>query len=369
MDKRKGSLVSIGKRENKALPECSREKRKWKNRRSSKAIIISDVLQTILLFISGVVVKETTHIGVHDSVSWIVSILILSTAYVRLFLLGHELFHMVNARLPKKTYSVVKLIIGSMTMSPIISLKLSHQIHHSFNCNWSIYKGPMLIIEKSDFLVMDGKERIAYWLTRRIELIWLTGLVAHVLIPRLRLIKEFCELLVNKTTKMRGLLWQSQIKNGLVLSVGRMELVDTIIASIGSFALICLLSRINGALVFLYLLSVIVGQSVIMIIFHIQHTFPGAYAAGLEKWNKEKFADGTANINLGKIGNWITVNFAVHHVRHHLNETVSWHDLNKVEMGQVNLRNIDFDLKTIYQCFSLLIWCKQRQTFVKLEEI
>ena len=219
----------------------------------------------------------TTHIGVHDSVSWIVSIMILSTAYVRLFLLGHELFHMVNARLPKKTYSVVKLIIGSMTMSPIISLKLSHQIHHSFNCNWSIYKGPMLIIEKSDFLVMDGKERIAYWLTRRIELIWLTGLVAHVLIPRLRLIKEFCELLVNKTTKMRGLLWQSQIKNGLVLSVGRMELVDTIIASIGSFALICLLSRINGALVFLYLLSVIVGQSVIMIIFHIQHTFPGAW--------------------------------------------------------------------------------------------
>ena len=368
MAKRMGRLVSIAKSDNKVFPVSSKEERKCKNSRSSEANLLFDVLQTLLLFIAGLFAKETTHIGIQSSVAWIASVGILSAAYVRFFLLGHELFHIGNARLQQRIYSVLRLVVGSMTLSPIIALKLSHQVHHSFNCNWSIYKGPMLIIERSDFLSLDGKERIAYWLTRRIEIVWLAGVVAHILIPRLRLVKDFCETLV-KRSRMRGLLWQSQVKNGLVLSVGRMEVDDTFIASIGSTFLLYLLSRINGDLVFLYLLSVVVGQSVIMLLIHMQHTFPGAYAASLETWKKERFADGTANINLGKIGNWITNDFAVHHVRHHLNETVGWRDLDKVEIENGNIQSIKFDLSTIYKCFSLLIWCKQRQTFVRLEDI
>jgi len=331
--------------------------------------VFYDVLVTLLLFGLASMISGVSYLNIHWLFWWIVSVVMLSGAYVRLFLLGHEMFHMGNLRLQKVSYKILRYIIGTVTLSPIIALRRSHQIHHSFNCNWSIYKGPMLIVEEEQLKMMTDREKMNYCLTRRVELVWLTGLVAHVVIPRIRLIRHFCVGRIDQREEARGILWYSQVLNGLLLDMSSMEVIDTLAVTIGSLVLLWLLIQIDPGLILVYATSVLVGQSIIILIIHMQHTFPGSYAASLDVWDRQRLTDGTANINLGRIGNWLTADFAVYHVQHHMQEAVGWRNLSSIDFEWSRIKTLRFNRRTIYECFALLVWSKERSTFCRVEEI
>ena len=223
---------------------------------------------------------------------------ILTLFQCRLILMIHDLGHQ-TLFTSLWANQLAGIVASILTLVPSKYTACAHSVHHQFNGNWAMYKGPMYVVEVGVFKSFNTKDRFLYLINRRMELIWITAVLQNLLIPRLRLFS------FNKTNPvnlilfddMGANLFKALICNSRLLPIRNIEFIDTLLGTIISVVLLSWLAYTSLLTAIVYVLSIVFALSIITIIFHVNHNFPGSYATTFARWDKNRvIAEGTSNI-------------------------------------------------------------------------
>ena len=208
-------------------------------------------------------------------------------------------------------------LLGVLAGMPQYVWSQHHAFHHSTNGNWAKYRGPFIVDTVDEYAAMNEKQRRRYRLLRRIPMLPLHAFVYALFMPRYTWLMGTLSLLRHvvrgEKAEFRTRYWSSPAEywhmtwNNIVL----LTLWVAMSLAIGT------------ALFFaVYLASVTLATTVSLIIFTVQHNFPGSYASGDEGWDYHEAAiRGTSFLVLPAWLNWFTANIAYHHI-HHLSASI-----------------------------------------------
>lgn len=263
------------------------------------------------------------------------------------------------------------LVASMLTLVPVKYTAIAHSVHHQFNGNWAMYKGPMYVVEVGVFESFNSRTRLLYLMTRRIEFIWITAVLQNLLIPRLRLFKFNNTNPVNSTLldDSGANLFNALICNSHLLPITNIEFIDTLLGT--TLGVICLYWLACNSLItaIVYMLSIVFALSIITIIFHVNHNFPGSYATTFARWDKSRaITHGTSNIVWNPIFHWFTLNFGFHQMHHakpylHFTQLPYQSHDDQCASTHILLRLRDFPI-----CFRYILWSARKETFITIED-
>ena len=179
---------------------------------------------------------------------------ILTLFQCRLILMIHDLGHQ-TLFTSLWTNQLAGIVASILTLVPAKYTACAHSVHHQFNGNWAMYKGPMYVVDK----------------TKPVNL------------------KLFDDMGAN--------LYKALICNSRLLPIKNIEFIDMLLETIINVVLLSWLAYNSLLTAIVYVLSIVFALSIITIIFHVNHNFPGSYATTFAQWDKNRvIAEGTSNI-------------------------------------------------------------------------
>ena len=349
-------------------PNSMSNHHKNRNAKSSR-IDQFDFCITIVPILGFTVILLATQLAKTSPLILIIFILLVSLFQCRLLLVIHELGH--NTMSSGKSLMILsKLLAATLTLVPVEFNKQAHAVHHQYNGNWCIYKGPLHIVEVDSFRSLTTKQQWIYRLTRRIELIWITAAVQNLILPRWRLLQKiFPAIRSSEAVTPDGNLWLSIFKASDNLAVKRSEFIDTLFVTTCGFSWMLYLLKTNLLVALAYSISILLALSFVTIIFHVNHTFPGSYATTTGSLSQQKVIEmGTSNIKWHPVLHWFTLNFGFHQV-HHAFPSIHWRDLPGFVLRTYSPSPMtDIRISDFPKCFDYLLWSSQRETFLTLSE-
>lgn len=183
--------------------------------------------------------------------------------------------------------------LGVVTGMPQYVWSQHHAFHHSTNGNWAKYRGPFIIDTAEEYGAMSARRQRMYRLLRRIPMMPLHAFVYVLVMPRYNWLRG------KWSTPLER--WHMTWNNVVLLSLW---LAMSLAIGPGLFFAV-------------YVASVTLATAVGIIVFTVQHNFPGSYASGDEGWDYDDAAiHGTSFLVLPAWVNWFTSNIAYHHVHH-----------------------------------------------------
>jgi len=306
-------------------------------------------------------------------VSFILSVVVfplLTLFQCRLILIIHELGHQ-SLFTSSWANCLAGLLASTLTLVPVKYTANAHSVHHQFNGNWAMYKGPMYVVEVDVFESFKTRSRFLYLLTRRLELIWITAVLQNLIIPRLRLfrLKKTNSIDPIQLDSLGANLFNALIYNSQYLPMRTAELIDTLLATF--FGGLCLYYLACNSLItaLIYGMSIILSLSIVTIIFHVNHNFPGSYATTFARWDKRRvIIEGTSNIVWNPIFHWFTLNFGFHQM-HHANPGLHFTQLSKQSCQDIDVKSHTLlRLRDFPNCFRYILWSASKETFITFED-
>jgi|TARA_B110000483_G_scaffold17283_1_gene19150 omega-6 fatty acid desaturase (delta-12 desaturase) len=239
---------------------------------------------------------------VHYGLTLLLSV-VAATAYLRLFMIGHDCGH--GSYLPKKWQNErLGELIGVLTGTPFKYWARQHAKHHSTTGNLD-KRGEGDVITKTveEFNKSGRFAQICYRFYRNPWFMLLVSAPVHfVLLQRLPLGD------------------QMKTREGWISVMG---------TNFGIFCYYGSLIAIFGLVPFLmvYIPVVMLSSAAAIWLFYVQHQFEGAYWNRKETWTYEQATlTGSSFYNLPRWLHWATGNIGYHHI-HHLNPKVPGYQL------------------------------------------
>ncbi len=301
--------------------------------------------------------------------------LLASLFLLRAFVLMHECGHGSLFRSGRLNRGF-GFVLGVLTGMPQHVWSQHHQFHHAHNGNWQRYRGPLNIVQVSEYAAMSSAQQRRYRQARSIWLAPLAGFLYAVLNPRRTWLKGCAGLL-------RHLWSQRRLQSGMPLG-----------QRIAAFSTPCWsspqefehMSWNNAALLLLwglaawlmgpwlfagfYIVAASLAAGAGLVLFSVQHNFEQSHASGDEGWDYTRAAmEGTSFLCLPPWLNWITANIGYHHI-HHLSARIpcyrlaECHDANAKQFSGV--RRIR--LAQVPAALKYILWDKTAQRIVSVAE-
>jgi omega-6 fatty acid desaturase (delta-12 desaturase) len=301
--------------------------------------------------------------------------LLASLFLLRAFVLMHECGHGSLFRSGRLNRGF-GFVLGVLTGMPQLVWSQHHQFHHAHNGNWQRYRGPLNIVQVSEYAAMSSAQQRRYRQARSIWLAPLAGFLYAVLNPRRTWLKGCAGLL-------RHLWSQRRLQSGMPLG-----------QRIAAFSTPCWsspqefehMSWNNAALLLLwglaawlmgpwlfagfYIVAASLAAGAGLVLFSVQHNFEQSHASGDEGWDYTRAAmEGTSFLCLPPWLNWITANIGYHHI-HHLSARIpcyrlaECHDANAALFGGV--RHIR--LAQVPAALKYILWDTAAQRIVSVAE-
>jgi acyl-lipid omega-6 desaturase (Delta-12 desaturase) len=256
-------------------------------------------------------------------------------------------------------------LLGVLAGMPQYVWSQHHAFHHSTNGNWAKYRGPFIVDTVDDYAAMNEKQRRRYRLLRCMPMLPLHAFVYVLFMPRYTWLRGTLALLWHvvrgKKAEFRARYWNSSEEywhmtwNNVVM-----------------LALWLAMSLAIGAALFfaVYIASVTIATTVGLIIFTVQHNFPGSYASGEEGWDYHEAAiHGTSFLVLPAWLNWFTANIAYHHI-HHLSASIPNYRLAECHREYQDLfaEVARVRLSEIPQALEYILWDSRARRIISVAE-
>jgi len=269
---------------------------------------------TLLIYIVSIYLMYLS-LSVHYAVTLCLS-LVASTAYLRLFMIGHDCAH--RSYLPKRWENeVVGNFIGVLTNTPLRYWASQHITHHRTIGNLDRRgAGDVTTLTVEEFENSSWLERVWYRIYRNPWMLMFVFAPIHFVVMQ------------------RWPLEQKKPSREVWISV-----MGT---NIGIALYYGVLIWLMGFQAFLLVFAPVVILSAVAAVwlFYVQHQFEDAYFEREEAWNpKEAALTGSSFYNLPKFGHWISGNIGFHHI-HHLNPRVPNYRLAECHQALPSLQGI-----------------------------
>ena len=332
-----------------------------KNLKSSNLLGLYTIFSTLIIFICGLC---TFDISSFQFIIWPFGFTLTTLCLVRFLMLSHDIGHKI---LFSSNYlnNVCKIMVTSITGLPIVFWSRGHHVHHRYNGNLSIYKGPLVIISIQEFLRLSLKTRKVYTQSRNLFNIYIASVLRYLIIPRLRLIPRFNINIIGINSVYRYNLFGAIILASQQLHVNKGEVIDTLIATFGFIVFLWSLSSFSIHILVVFLISLSFSYFITDIVFHIQHNFNGSYACTKQIWSYDRaIFEGTANISFPFYINWFMANIGYHQA-HHLWPHLPFYHLKYADsMIPSSQKYNNLNLSDIGSCLRLITWDIIESTYV-----
>ena len=309
-------------------------------------------------------------------------LLLLTLLSSRTFSLMHDCGH--NSLFEKRSLNnLFGFFLGVLNGIPQKPWSKDHAFHHRNNGNWEVYKGPIDVLSLEDFKNLTKSEKFFYKFSRHWIMLLPGGFFYLVLKPRLGLILitfNFIKSLVREIF--------NKVKNGsckeLLDIKSRIkppfsdygdnfdELFDLFLNNIFVISGWIFMCKWLGAIFFLtfYSITLTFSAAIFICIFFIQHNYENTYASTSNNWDIIDGAiAGSSNLDIPNWLNWFFADISFHSI-HHLSERIPNYNLRACHQANIHLLNQAKVLKLsdIPNCFKFIIWDKQKESLIPINE-
>ena len=210
------------------------------------------ISSTLLILLCGFLCLSLTNL---QYIFWPLGFILTTLPLIRLIMLGHDIGHNIlfSSVILNK---ITKFVVGSLTALPLESWSRGHALHHKYNGNLSIYKGPLVIMSSQEVLSLSLRTRRSYIRSRNLLNLYIASSLRYLIIPRLRLIPGWTKRTAILNSSYRYNLYSCIIGISKGLIINKKEIIDTSISSIGFIVILFLLSSISLTHLIVYLVSV-----------------------------------------------------------------------------------------------------------------
>ncbi len=221
-----------------------------------------------------------------------------ATAYMRLFMIGHDTAH--DSFMPKRWQNrAVGRMMGVLTNTPIAYWAHQHLLHHQGNGNLDKRgTGDVEMMTIDEFRDASLAQRVWYRIYRNPFFLFGIAAPAHFVLMQRYPIGEHAKTL-----------------SGWVSVMG---------TNLGIAAYYGLLIAFFGleAFLWVYVPVVFLSSAGAVWLFYVQHQYDGTYFRRRREWNYQHAAlEGSSFYDLPRILHWASANIGYHHI-HHLNPKV-----------------------------------------------
>lgn len=300
------------------------------------------VLFSTIALLAGVWVLTYHNINLAAK---IVSSIVLSLLFVRLFVIYHDYLHLAILQ-KSKLAEVIFTIWGAYILSPPKVWKDSHNFHHHNNSKlYTSHIGSYPIVTKEDFVKATKFERFMYLFIRHPFTISMGYFFTFVL-----------GMTIMNLVKKGKVQWMTVFSLALHISVG---------ASIWIF--------LGGqAFILSFLFPHVLAGALGSYLFYAQHNFPTATFKTKGDWSYLDAAiNSSSHMKMSPIMNFFTANIGLHHI-HHANPSIPFYRLPEVYEKVPALQNaktttlLPWD---VVNCLKLKVWDGDKNRMITLREL
>lgn len=269
-----------------------------------------------------------------------------ATAYMRLFMFGHDASH--GAFLPTPIENTIAgNLVGVLTNTPFAYWGRQHALHHQGNGNLDKRgDGDVAMMTLDEYRSASPMARLGYRLLRNpFFLFGIAAPIHFVVLQRFPLGRQ------SKTWSG----WRSVLGTNLGIAC----FYGSLIYAFGLEAFLLVLVPV-----------VWLSSAEAVWLFYVQHQFEGAYFARQADWRYEAAAfEGSSFYDLGPFLHWCTGHIGYHHI-HHLNPKVPNYRLAKchVSVPEVAQKARTLSLGEGLRTAQLALWDEERHDLISFRE-
>jgi len=265
---------------------------------------------------------------------------------VRLFMIQHDCGHGALFR-DRSTNDWIGRVIGTLTLTPYDSWRLSHGIHHASSGNLEHRGiGDVHTLTVREYLALPRWGRLRYRLYRHPLVMFGLGPAYLFLVQH-----RFPVGLMRKGWQP----WVSTMVTNLAIAL----LVAAMIWLVGV-----------GPFLLVHLPITLLAASIGVWLFYVQHQFEDTSWADASAWSLHEAAlHGSSHYDLPHVLRWFTANIGVHHV-HHLCSRIPFYRLPQVLRDHPELSKIGrLTLVESLSCVRLVLWDESRQRLISFGDL
>lgn len=314
-----------------------------KYRRSRVAVSAFQLGSTLLLFLASWLAMWWSL----GYTYWLTLLLAFPTAgfAVRLFILQHDCGH--GSFFPSRTANrLVGTILGVMTLTPYLSWRREHAMHHATNGQLDHRGiGDIHTLTVAEYLALSRFRRCLYRLYRHPLVLFGIGPIFHFVV-------------MQRLTRGLPPSWKKERRSVHLTNLALVAMFAGLGWLVGPWAL-----------AMIHLPVIALSASAGVWLFYVQHQFNPTYWERDGAWDYHTAAvAGSSYLDLPWPLRWVTANIGFHHI-HHLDSRIPNYALPRCYQAHPQLRTAQrLTLRSSLACMRLNLWDEPSQRLVRFSE-